>query len=757
MEIPDYQPFYIGSADALRAEVSRLGLEVPLATDISPLAAPFILGSQTIPNRFCAQPIAGGDAQKNGAPSALTRRRYRNYAAGAFGLIWMERTTTAADSPPSSLRLSQSTFSQFSALLLEMHAAATHKPFVVLQVSAAHQAELIATARLARDVGFDGIDFQAPRELMPRLLEDVKHTVPDLALSTRLCAYEAFRGGFGVSDADYRKQDPSAPMDYVRRLVGSGLQVLNLTAYSPRLMGPERGTRPVADHENPQEHPLMTLARQLSVALAFRTTFPNLPVIGSGLSWLRDLLPQVASGAVAGGWMDFAGLGRSALAFPSLPARVLNGDPLESAATCMMCFACSTLMDAESEVGCVLRDAEVYGPVFRNLRRFDDDSLTAGASRCHLCEAPPCREKSPTRTLIPEFIKAFRESRSEDAFALIRQSNPLPEMVAQTSPAWLEEEGACIERTLTGAPVPINDLQYAIAWQARQRKNTGVRIPPKGSDKTVAIIGGGPTGISAAVRLLEWGHRVHILESSQKLGGVPARLLSKTRAIADPSLEIEALLAPAYEADRLTASFGQKLGTNVFIDALLKRFDAVLVAVGLWKERSIGFAHGVLGALDILELGLPVVPQRVAVLAGGDSAMDACSWLHESGTRDIYVIFEGARSEMHWHMPEGWFARQGIHAMMNWRPLSYELNEAGRLKAVRLLHTELGAEVSLHVDLAVEAMGLGLCSDVAAELATVSNPRVYKGGAMSNGGASAGHCVAEGMALADSIHNDLIR
>ena len=92
MEIPGYQPFYIRSLADLRSEIARLGVGIPLDENLARLAQPLNIGRRKIPNRFCAQPIAGGDAQRDGAPGELTRRRYRRYAEGRFGLIWIERT-----------------------------------------------------------------------------------------------------------------------------------------------------------------------------------------------------------------------------------------------------------------------------------------------------------------------------------------------------------------------------------------------------------------------------------------------------------------------------------------------------------------------------------------------------------------------------------------------------------------------------------------------------------------------------------------
>ena len=175
---------------------------------------------------------------------------------------------------------------------------------------------------------------------------------------------------------------------------------------------------------------------------------------------LRQFVPQVASGAIRDGMMDFAGLGRGALAYPSAPADIFAKSRMEACSACAICFACSQLRDDGESVGCVLRDPETYGPIYRQMRRFDADQLLAGAARCHLCEAAPCISASPTRTDIPAFINAFRNGDESRAYEIIRTRDALPELTSRLSPAWLESEGGCIETTLTGTPVPILDLTH---------------------------------------------------------------------------------------------------------------------------------------------------------------------------------------------------------------------------------------------------------------------------------------------------------
>ena len=754
MEIPAYQPFYIQSLADLRTEIARLGVGIPLDDDLTRLAQPLGIGRKKIPNRFCAQPIAGGDAHPDGAPGELTRRRYHRYAEGRFGLIWVELTAAGSAEKPGQLCLNENTVAAFRAMVDEMRAVAAENPVIIIQLGSGQTDVVIHAAKLAAEAGFDGVDIQCSRDVLPETLAHLRERTPDLLLATRLCAYEAVRGGFGVSDDDYRKPDPAQPVRFVQRLRANGLALLNITSASPTLRGTERGVRGRSDSEQPDEHPLMTIERQLILARTLREAAPDLPVVGSGFSWLRQFVPQVAAGALRDGMFDFAGLGRGALAHPSAPAEIFAHGRMEAGSACMVCFACSQLRDEGETVGCVLRDPAVYGPVYRQMRRFDSDQLLAGAARCHLCEAAPCIAASPTRTDIPAFIQAFRNGDESRAFEIIRERDPLPELTSRFSPAWLESEGACIETTLRGTPVPILDLQYAIAWRARERGETGARIPQRATGKRVAIVGGGPAGIAAAIRLVELGHTVDLYEQVDRLGGVPERVLSAHRSLASPRAEIDAILQPALATARLQLHFGVTLGKDLRLEELRANHDAVLVATGLWQERSLGKARGVIGALDFLESPDHPVPDRVAILAGGDSAMDAARAVQSRGAKEIFIIFGGPRSEMHWHMPESWFATPGVQAMMNWQPLGYETDHEGRVRDVRLRHAELHTETVLRVGLVIEAMELQASDSVRAEISGDA-ARIYTAGALVNGGASVSHCVAEGLAAADAIHRDI--
>jgi NADPH-dependent glutamate synthase beta subunit-like oxidoreductase len=149
--------------------------------------------------------------------------------------------------------------------------------------------------------------------------------------------------------------------------------------------------------------------------------------------------------------------------------------------------------------------------------------------------------------------------------------------------------------------------------------------------------------------------------------------------------------------------------------------------------------------------------------------MDAAVTARALGADDVFVVFGGSRAELHWHLPEAWFAAPGVHALMLCRPLGYTRGDRGQGLGLRVEHTELGMEAVLEADLVIEAMGLEIDEDLRRALAGVTfgdhglvappdgRPyfsgvdKVFVAGALVNGGASVARCVAEGVAAAAEI------
>jgi len=832
MPLVRYEPFYLENLDDLRAEIARLALDIPVSTGHDLLGKPLENLRRPLANRFCAQPVSGFDALPDGSPGPLTLHRYRRLAAGGFSMVWLEATVPGTHAPPGSLRLHDDTYGSFARFMETLHkeAAQPNSPSTVFIIElalpldsapdgttvlppepeiTARLDDLIHAAVLAEQTGFDGIAIACTQGTLPhallsacddagrfagnfenriRFLEEAvartRKACPDRLIATRLLAYHAARHGFGVDPEDHRRPDLAEPLWLSRILSDAGLDLLNVASASPRLSGPPEThpPRPVPDGTPSEEHPLQALARHLHIAHTLREAVPGLPIVVGGFSWLRGFLPHVAAGALETGAMDIAGLGIEALACPDAPAQILSTGYLDSATTCIACFACAEMAEHGGPVGCPIRDPETYGPEFRRQHRFSLPRLVSAARRCHLCEHAPCSAASRTGTDIPGFIEAFRNGDAARAFETIRRSDPLPELTAHLTPGWLHSEGACLETTLTGTPVPIQDLQLHIAWLARQRGDTALRLPKTSTGRRITIAGAGPAGLAAAIRLLELGHDVEIFERSETLGGTPELLIPASR-FSGAQPEINAILTPALDAGRLRIRHGMELGANLSLADLLRDAVSTLIAVGLWRERrppgiqSPPRPDGVIDAISFLASAkqgkAPPVPERVAILAGGDTAMDAARTAEQLGAREIYVVFGGPRSEMHWHMAEEWFAEPGHHALAHCQPLEYLLDSKNRLQALSIRHTLLGAEAKLPVDLAIEATGLEPAAKLRAILteagvefgenglvrlakaSRTSLPGLHAAGALVNGGASVARCIAEGLAAAEEIHKGI--
>jgi len=303
----------------------------------------------------------------------------------------------------------------------------------------------------------------------------------------------------------------------------------------------------------------------------------------------------------------------------------------------------------------------------------------------------------------------------------------------------------------------------------------------------VAVVGGGPAGLAAAIRLLEAGHRVTLVDKSQRLGGVPDGIIPEER-YGDAQAEVDAILKPARDAGRLELQLGACLGRDVSLADLRRTHDAVFLGAGLDAGEPLGAAAGVEDALAFLgtvKRGTrTTVPDRVAVLGAGNTAMDAAATALRLGARDVYLVYRRSFREMPaWAKERDALIAAGAHVLVLVQPLGYVTDPDGRLTGLRLIRTELGApdaagrrqpvpvpgtEFVLDVGLVVEAVGQGLSADLRQALADLeftprgrlavhpdtgatSLPGVYAGGDIVNGGTTAVQAIADGMRAAAAI------
>ena len=254
----------------------------------------------------------------------------------------------------------------------------------------------VDAARLAASAGFDAVDIKAchgyllhellgahtransryggPFENRARLLMDivaaVQTDVPEIAVAVRLNATDGvpFPYGFGMAADGSSGIDLGEPKRLARLLSAEGCVLLNVTAgipaYGPHLNRPF--DRPVAGTMPSPEHPLIGVSRLLGLGASIQTEVPSVPVVATGLSWLRQFWPSVAAGLLKAGGAQFAGLGRGMFAYPDAPADLMARGALDPVKCCIACSRCTELMRMGSTAGCAVRDHPLYSSLHRD-------------------------------------------------------------------------------------------------------------------------------------------------------------------------------------------------------------------------------------------------------------------------------------------------------------------------------------------------------------------------------------------------------
>ena len=253
-------------------------------------------------------------------------------------------------------------------------------------------------ARLARECGFDGVDIKSCHRYLisellgahtrpgryggsfenrTRLLLDVVSRmaakVPDLDVTIRLNVYDGhpYPWGWGVSQDGPAVPDMSEPLKLVGLLQEAGVAMVNVTAgnpyYTPHINRPY--DRTVHGGTMPEEHPMVGVARLIDLARQVKEAHPGMVVVGTGYSWLRQFMGNVAAGVMRRGWADVVGLGRGAFAYPDFARDLLTKGHLDKDRVCVTCSRCTQIMRDHGKTGCVPYDRDVYRPIYREGRR----------------------------------------------------------------------------------------------------------------------------------------------------------------------------------------------------------------------------------------------------------------------------------------------------------------------------------------------------------------------------------------------------
>ena len=259
----------------------------------------------------------------------------------------------------------------------------------------------------------------------------------------------------------------------------------------------------------------------------------------------------------------------------------------------------------------------------------------------------PCKLNCPAHTDCQKYVKEIAEGRFADAVATIKETFPLPAAIGRVCPHPCEK--AC-RRHLVEAPISIAQLKYFAADQVRKDGNEHPIKVAASTGKKVGIIGGGPAGLTAAFKLVQQGHSVTVYDQMPEMGGmlrygIPEYRLPKAILKA----ETDAIAALGV---KFVNNF--KIGRDADFEKFRAGFDALIVANGAWKStamRVMGEAlKGVWGGIDFLRAVVtgqkPEIGERVAIVGGGNTAMDACRTAVRVGAKEVFVVYRRTRKEM---------------------------------------------------------------------------------------------------------------
>ena len=259
----------------------------------------------------------------------------------------------------------------------------------------------------------------------------------------------------------------------------------------------------------------------------------------------------------------------------------------------------------------------------------------------------PCKLNCPAHTDCQKYVKEIAEGRYADAVDTIFEVFPLPSSIGRVCPHPCES--AC-RRRLVESPVSIAHLKAFAGDKVREDGNAHKVKLAGPTGKSVGVVGGGPAGLTAAYQLLRRGHSVKVYDQMPEMGGMLRYGIPEYRL---PKAVLKA------ETDAIAALGAEfvnnfKVGRDAELSELRARHDALVVANGAWRSSSMRVEGenlaGVWGGIDFLRAAAlgekPAIGRRVAVVGGGNTAMDACRTAVRLGAEEVYVVYRRTRDEM---------------------------------------------------------------------------------------------------------------
>jgi glutamate synthase (NADPH/NADH) small chain len=275
-----------------------------------------------------------------------------------------------------------------------------------------------------------------------------------------------------------------------------------------------------------------------------------------------------------------------------------------------------------------------------------DESVSQQGARCIDCGVPYCHSGCPVDNLIPDWNDLVYRGNWREAIDTLHSTNNFPEFTGRVCPAPCEE--ACT-LNLHDAPVSIKAIEYSIVEKAWENRWIEPKIPRRRTDKRVAVVGSGPSGLAAAQQLARAGHHVEVFEKNAKIGGllrygIPDFKLDKTA--------IDRRMAQM-QAEGVEFRVNRHIGVNWPVERLINEYDAVVLAAGCEQPRDLAVPgrdlEGVHFAMPFLtqqnrrigseslggEETITAEGKHVVVIGGGDTGADCVGTSNRQGAASV--------------------------------------------------------------------------------------------------------------------------
>ena len=277
----------------------------------------------------------------------------------------------------------------------------------------------------------------------------------------------------------------------------------------------------------------------------------------------------------------------------------------------------------------------------------EKEEIIKKAEQCLGCKVKMCQKGCPLGNDITEFITFVKQEKYKEAYEVLSNTTILQPICGRICPHKSQCEGSCV-RGIKGESVSIGDLETYIGDLAIENNYEISKFTYELKNRKVAVIGGGPAGLSCAAHLARNGYSVTIYEKYDKLGGILRHGIPDFRL--DKNIldkQIEKILRLGIQTE-----YNQVLGKDIIIKELENKYDAIFISIGANISSKMGIdgenLEGVYGGNELLEIGnhQNYENKNVSVIGGGNVAMDTARTIKRLGAKSVKVIYRRQEEEM---------------------------------------------------------------------------------------------------------------